>query len=248
MTEKKQQKTAIWLRRVVPAGWARATLVLEGTAPLLMNSADYDRMSDTYRAYKLLGAKRGKSIDDEARLAELEWALALMLDEEIGPYIPGKNIWELLRSAATKFRKGEEIKRSLAVLDYRIPLLYDGPRDQAALWKEGFQFTTMVANAGAGSGRVPRCRPKFEGWSLAIDLAYDPEDLDYDLLGAVAERSMKYGLGDYRPLYGAFEATLGPVEITKAASNGSAFKPRIREAVLAHLAFVERIMGPAVAV
>lgn len=244
MADKKQTTTGgwSWLRRVVPAGYARATLIFEGTSPILQNSSEYDRSSEIYRAYKLLGAKKRKSLDDEARLAELEWTLALYLDEQVGPYIPGKNVKELLRSAATKWRKGEEIKRSLAVIEYRIPLLYDGPRDQAELWAAGYQYTTMVANAGAGSGRVPRCRPKFDGWSLAVDLAFDPEDLDFDFLSVVAERSMKYGLGDYRPEFGAFEATLEQGELAKAMSNGSALKARNRDQLLAHLAFTERIM------
>jgi hypothetical protein len=242
MAKQKTNTAFSWLRRVVPAGYARATLVLEGRSPLLQNSSDYDRHSETYRAYKLLGSKKRKSLDDEERLAELEWALALYLDEEVGPYVPGKNVKELLCSAATKWRKGEEIKRSLLVVDYRIPLLYDGPRDQQGLWDAGYEYTAMVANAGAGSGRVPRCRPKFDDWSLGVDLAYDPEDLDFDFLSVVAERSKKYGLGDYRPEFGAFEATLEQGELAKAAANGVALKPRDKTQLLAHLAFVDRIM------
>lgn len=251
MAERKQKRTASsWLRRVVPAGYERATLILEGTSPLLHNSSEYDRAGETYRAFRLLGAKKSKSLDDEARLGELEWTLGLYLDEELGPYVPGKNVKELLRESATKWRKGEDIKRSLAVVEYRLPLLYDGPRDQAGLWAAGYEYTTLVANAGAGSGRVPRCRPKFENWSLVVDLAYDPEDLDFHFLGVVVERSQKFGLGDYRPAkggdFGTFTATLEHVELAKAASNGTALKPRNREHVLAHLAFVDRIMVPGV--
>ena len=231
-----------WLRRVVPPGYARASLLLTGTSPLLMNAGDFDRDSETFRAYYMLGKKRGKSLDDEARLRELEWILALYLDKELGPFIPGRNVKELLRSAATKWRRGEEIKRSLVVVDYRIPLLYEGPRDQAELWEAGFKYEAMVANAGAGSGRVVRCRPMFESWSLAIELAYDPEDLDLDFLGLVAERSPKFGLGDYRPEFGAFQAELMPGELHKLGANGSALKPIIREQLLAHLAAVDRIM------
>lgn len=243
MTDRKQPKPrGSWLRRIVPAGYTRATLLLDGTSPLLMSSGEFDRAGETYRAYTLLGQKKRKSLDDQARLAELEWTLALYLDAEVGPYIPGKNVKELLRSAATKWRKGEELKRSLLVVDYRIPLLYDGPRDQTDLWAAGFRYEAMVANAGAGSGRVVRTRPKFEGWSLVADLAFDPEELDIDFLGVVAERSMKYGLGDYRPEFGAFTATLEAGEVHKAASNGSALKERNREQLLAHLAFVDRIM------
>lgn len=231
-----------WLRRVVPAGYAQATLVLDGTAPLLMNSGEVDRDGELYRAYYLLGQKKKKSLDDDARLRELEWQLKLYLDADVGPFIPGKNVKELLRSAATKWRKGEEIKRSLLVLEDRLPLVYDGPRDQAGLWQDGFRYTAMVANAGAGSGRVVRCRPMFAEWSLHAALAYDPEDLDYDFLGLVAERSQKYGLGDYRPNFGAFRAQLLPADVFKAEANGDAVTQRNVADDAAHEAFKDRIV------
>jgi hypothetical protein len=248
MPERKQPKKQSWswMRRIVPPGYACATLLLEGTSPLLMHSSDYDRDGETYRTFALLGKKRGRSLDDEARLRELDWTLGLYLDDQIGPYIPARNVRELLRSAATKWRKGEELKRSLVVIDYRIPLLYDGPRTQQELWDAGFKYDAMVANSGPGAGRVIRCRPMFENWSLTVELAYDPEDLDYDQLELVVERAKKYGIGDYRPEkggdFGAFEAVLEKGELHKVGSNGSALKPIMRQQLEAHIAFVDRIM------
>lgn len=236
-----------WLRRVVPDGYATAVLSLDGTSPLLMNSGEVDRDSETYRAYYMLGQKQRKSLDDEARLRELEWQLRLYLDPEIGPFIPGKNVKEMIRAAATKWRKGEEIKRSLAIVDYRIPLEYPGPRDQQGLWDAGYRYTTMVANAGPGGGRVVRCRPMFEGWSLRVDLAYDPEDLDPDFLAIVVERTQKYGLGDYRPSsggdFGCFKATLLPGELHKPSVNGSAARAASDLAVGNHRAFRDKVMA-----
>ena len=238
----KAAKTIIpWLRRVIPPGYQLGTLTLTGTAPLLMNSGEFDRDGETYRAYYLLGQKKKKSLDDEKRLRELEWTLRIYIDDEIGPYIPGKNVKELLRSAATKWRKGEEIKRSLVVVDYRIPLLYDGPRTAGELWKAGFKYEAMVANAGAGSGRVVRCRPQFAGWALATEIAWDPEELDFDFLEVVVERTKKYGLGDYRPEFGSFQATLDAGELHKPGSNGDALKARSKVQMDAHRAFVDRI-------
>jgi len=232
-----------WVRHVVPPGYAQAVLVLEGTSPLLMNSGDADREGELYRAYYLLGQKKRKSLDDDARLRELEWQLRIYLDEDLGPFIPGKNVKELLREAATKWRKGEEIIRSLLVLESRVPLHYDGPRTQTELWQAGFRYTTMVANAGAGSGRVARCRPCFPGWSVAADIAYDPEDLDFDFLGLVAERSQKYGLGDGRKIgFGGFVARLEDLNVRKAGANGQATKQRDELVERAHQALRDRIM------
>jgi hypothetical protein len=231
-----------WMRRVVPAGYADATLHLEGTSPLLMNSGEVDRDSELYRAYFLLGQKKRKTLEDEARLRELEWELRLYLDAEIGPYIPGKNVKEMIRSAATKWRRGEDIKRSLVVVPYRIPLLYDGPRDQAGLWADGYRYTAMVSNAGFGSGRVLRCRPMFQTWALDVELAYDPEDIDADFLSVSIERTQKFGLGDFRPEFGSFNATLDGPAFHRNGRKGMATKDRNGVHEAAHDAEVARII------
>lgn len=193
------------MRRVVPAGYRVFELTLTGVTPLLMSSGEADRDSDTYVAFEALGRKRGKTPEDKNRLRELEWYVRLYADEELGPYIPGKNVKELLRSAATKWRKGQDVVRSLIIPDYRIPLLYDGPRDPSEMWASGqFADTRMVANAGAGSGRVDRTRPCFDEWKLITELAIDPEDLSDHELETFVDRSTKYGLGDYRPEFGSF--------------------------------------------
>lgn len=228
-----------WMRRIVPPGYAEATLRIEGTSPLLMNSGEFDRDGELYRAFRLLGEKRKKSLDDEARLRELEWELGIYLDSEIGPYIPGKNVKALLQAAATKWRRGADVERSLVVIPYRIPLEYDGPRTQDELWAAGFRYTAMVKNAGFNAGRVARCRAMFKEWALTVPLAYDPEDLDADFLAIAVERSQKYGLGDYRPEFGSFSATLDASIRPRASRNGKGEKGRDEIAVAAHDARVK---------
>lgn len=232
-----------WLRRIVPAGYAKADLTLEGTSALMMKSGDVDPDSELARAFQMLGSKRSKTLDDLATLRKMEWQLGLYLDEEVGPFIPGRNVKEMLRESATKWRRGQDIVRSLIVVDYRIPLLYEGPRTQGELWEAGFRKTMKVANAGLNRGRVDRCRPCFEEWRLEAQLAYDPEDLDADFLDIVVERSQKYGLGDGRAIgYGAFIASLSHGEATKPQANGSATKDRDRLEEIAHDAARDRIL------
>lgn len=228
-------------RRVVPRGYVEATLTLEGTSPLLMNSGEVDRESAQYRAFRDLGDKRKKTLDDEARMREMEWAFALYFDADLGPYIPGKNVKELIRSAATKYKRGEDIKRSLVVVLNRIPLTYEGPRDQQALWDEGFKYTAMVANSGMNRGRVVRCRPCFDAWSLEVELAYDPEDIDFDTLQTIVDRSQKLGLGDYRPEFGSFAATIVLGEVKKNGAVTDATKVLSKRQTSAHQAAVARI-------
>jgi hypothetical protein len=218
------------VRRVIPAGYQVHELHLVGSTPLLMSSGEADRESDTFVAYRMLTKKRGKSLEDESRLRELEWYTRLYYDEQVGCYIPGKNIKELLRSAATKLRKGEDIKRSLIIPEYRIPLIYDGPREPAELWAKKFSYVAMVANAGAGSGRVERCRPCFDKWELKCEIAFDPEDLNLSEVEFAVERAQKYGLGDYRPDFGSFESSLSFLRKQREDANADGAKPRDKRA------------------
>lgn len=229
-------------RRIVPAGYVEGHLRLTGTAALLMNSGEVDRESAEYRAFATLGQKKRKSLDDQARLREMEWALALYLDGELGPYIPGKNVRELLRKAATKWSLGEDVKRSLVVTENRIPLEYDGPRTQSEMWAAGFRYEAMVRNAGMNAGRVVRCRPCFDEWSLTADLAWDPEDLDADRLEMIVERSQKFGLGDYRPEFGSFSAELVVGATKKEMARVDGRKGRNGRASRAHAAEVRRVV------
>lgn len=235
-----------WIRRVIPEGYATASLHLVGTAPLLMNSAEADRDSELFRAYTLLGQKKGKTLDDEARLRELEWELRIYLDDDIGPYVPGRMVKAVLCNAAGKFKKGATLGRSLITILYRIPLEYEGPRDQAGLWDAGYRYTTMVKNAGFNAGRVMRCRPMFPEWSLTAELAFDPEEVDPDTLGLIVERSQRYGIGDYRPEFGAFSATLDLTDTRRAIRKPLGSKTRNGHEEAAHEAFKARIMEPAI--
>lgn len=217
-------------QKVVPNGYQVCQLKLVGTTPLLMSSGDVDRDSDTYLAFESLAKKRGKTQEDKARLREIEWYTRIYYDDDLGPFIPGKNVKELLRSAATAWKLGERVKRSLVIPDYRIPLIYDGPREAAALWKAGFRYTTMVRNSGVGSGSTDRTRPKFEEWELDFEVAFDTSELSLAQLVDIVERSEKYGLGDYRPEFGSFQATVTFLREQRADANADARKPRNRTA------------------
>lgn len=225
------------LRREPPNGYLVYQLTLDGETPLLMSSGETDRESELYRDYRALSKARAKTLEQEAKLRELEWHTRIYFDEKIGPYVPGKNVKELLRSAATKERLGESVRRSLVIPDYRIPLTYDGPRDLKGLWDEGFRYTTMVANAGAGAGRVERTRPCFDHWSVSCEIAFDTDELDGDQVARVVRRSEKYGLGDYRPEFGAFQSSLEFVREQKSELAVNGAKPhdlRLAKAVKKH--------------
>lgn len=229
------------LRREPPNGYIVHMLTLVGETPLLMSSGEVDRESDLYREYRALSKARSKTIEQEAQLRELEWHTRIYFDEEIGPYLPGKNVKELLRSAATKWKLGESVRRSLVVPDYRIPLVYEGPRDLKGLWENGYRYTTMVANAGAGSGRVERTRPCFDQWSIQCEIAFDTDELDEDSFMQIVQRSQKYGVGDYRPEFGAFIASSDFLRQQKAEIHANGAKKRDEKMAVAVKKMAERI-------
>lgn len=216
------------LRREPPNGYLVHEVTLTGETPLLMSSGEVDRSSELFREYRALSKARAKTLEQEAQLRELEWHTRIYFDAEIGPYVPGKNVKEMLRSAATKWKLGESVKRSLVIPDYRIPLLYDGPREIDALWDAGerFRYTAMVANAGAGAGRVERTRPCFSEWSLVFEVAFDTDELDEDSFLSIVRRSEKYGLGDYRPEFGAFSSATRFLREQKARVQANGAKVR----------------------
>lgn len=229
------------MRRDPPNGYLVYSVSFTGETPLLMSSGEVDRESELFREYRALSKTRAKTVEQEAQLRELEWHTRIYFDEEIGPYIPGKNLKELLRSAATKQKLGESVRRSLVIPDYRVPLVYDGPKDLKGLWDAGFRYTAMVSNSGAGAGRVERTRPCFDHWSLVFEVAFDTDELDEDAFVRIVKRAEKYGLGDYRPEFGAFVSSAMFVREQKAQVQANGAKKRDAKAVSAVKKMTERI-------
>jgi hypothetical protein len=228
-------------RRNPPNGYAVYEVTLTGETPLLMSSAEIDRESDIYKDMRTLATQRKRTSEQDAQLRQLEWHTRIYHDEDLGPYMPGKNIKEMLRAAATKWKLGEVVKRSLVVPDYRIPLSYSGPRDLDDLWAEGYRYTTMVRNSGIASGMVERTRPCFEEWSLTFEVAFDTEELDEEDFTKILARSEKYGLGDYRPEFGAFTATAKFVRRQQVGLAANGTKKRDPRAESAQTKHAERI-------
>lgn len=207
-----------------------------------MRGSDLDPESDEFRAFKLLGRKRDKSEDDEARLRRLEWSLSLDLDAALGPYVPQRYVKENLREAATRWKKGEDIVRSLVVLEFRVPIEYEGPRDEEGLWDGGFRLSRLVVNNGRNRGAVYRTRPKFDEWSLNATVAWDPEDLDAMLLESVVERAQRFGMGDGRRIgFGSFVAAFSPISGNGGGVRSSAVRSEDPDDRRAHRAKVKEI-------
>jgi hypothetical protein len=192
--------------------WGGPTLdfriTLEGTGALLMHNARLSNPLDpAAKAVKKYSSKRKKTDDDHAELAHLEFIGSLYYERDVGPFVPSDNIWRCLYDAAKKSKNGQRVKEGVFITSDVNPLSYRGPRDPEALWAdENFRH---FASAKIGMQRVTRCRPIFRDWRVEADGILDTNSLDPAELQQIAETAgLLIGLGDWRPKYGRFSATV----------------------------------------
>lgn len=193
---------------------AEYKLEIIGRSPMLMHSARLSNPLDpNARAMKKISAKRNKSEQDYMDLAELEFYGGMYHDAEMGPYVPGANIFRTLVDAARKRKLGTRVTSSLFVRDDVNLLAYKGPRDLKALWAD--ETFRHEASVKVGTSRVIRTRPQFKSWGTEATLVVDSDGLDEDDLKQIVDiAGSMIGLGDWRPIFGRFDGTL-----TKAASE-----------------------------
>lgn len=181
-------------------------ITIEGTAPLLMhNSRLANPLDPAAKELKRVTGKRKKTDDDYAEAARLEHLGGLYLDPDVGPYIPGDNIWRSLLDAARKHRMGPKIEGGVLVTTDVNPLAYPGPRTAEALW--GDENFRHMASVKVQKARLMRCRPIFRQWRTEATGVIDPSVIDLAELAQVAETAgTLIGLGDWRPRYGRYAA------------------------------------------
>lgn len=190
--------------------WAmsRFRLTCVGTHALLMhNSRLSNPLDPTAKAMKRITSKRIKTEEDHVALAQLEHAGGLYFDPDLGPYLPGQNFERCLVDAARITKSGKKIERGVFIDSDINPLFYDGPRDAELLWKdENFRHSASVK---VGTQRVTRTRPQFRQWKVDAEGQYDPSVINLQELAEIADTAGKMiGLGDWRPRFGRFVATV----------------------------------------
>lgn len=187
-------------------------MTLEGSSPLLMHSSRLaDPLDEVTKQLKKLSSKTKKTEDDQLAIAETEFVGGLYCDPDVGPYIPGPNVFKTLVEGARLNKLGTAVVRGLIITSDVNPLAYKGPREPAAMWKHGgfaHRSTVVVAR-----NRVVRVRPIFHDWAADVEGVFDETQLDPDRLAQIAENAGTFvGLGDWRPRFGRFVAK---VEVEK---------------------------------
>ena len=182
-----------------------ATYKIVGTAPMMMHSERLaNPFDDMTKAMKAVTGKRKKTEDDLLEIARLEWLGGLYHDEEVGIHVPGYNVFAAMVNGGKMHKLGTQIKRAAVVQEDKLPLVFDGPKDPAELFKNK-RFVDM-RSVKVGTAKVLRCRPIFREWSLSFTLLYEESAIQReDLDRVLGDTGRMIGLGDYRPRFGRFE-------------------------------------------
>lgn len=192
-----------------------------GGAPLVCHN---DRLSDPLdtfkRAVEAISAKRKKTEAEHEEMSRLEFFGGLYTDPviesptSIDGQVPGLPAWNILRclqGGAMRHKRGKDVLRGVRPIQTFAPLVYDGPATARELWLvPEFRLRKPV---GVQRRRVPRTRPMFVNWQAALEVEVDPVIFDIHSLATCWSEAGRFeGIGEMRPVYGHFEATLKEVK------------------------------------
>ena len=174
-----------------------------GTKPLLMHSDKFaDPLNPMTKAHKELTSKRKKVDDDHEAIAKSEWLGGMYYDEGMGPYLPGVMLDAVIVSGAKLSKLGTHVKRSVEVMDFKVPLIYKGPRTREGLWDARFYDARSVK---VQTARLMRYRPMFMEWAAEFDVVFDEEVINREqVIKCLVDGGLYSGIGDYRPKFGRF--------------------------------------------
>lgn len=178
-----------------------------GSALIQHNERLADPLDPFNRSVSEISGKRGKTDADHLELGRREFLGGLYTNGN-GPCLPGFNILRCLQDGAKRHRRGADVLRGIFPLIEHADVLYTGPRDPDELWREHETFS-LRKGVGVGGKKVVRTRPIFRDWAAELPIEVDPTVFDLDTVKVIWADAGKYaGIGDMRPIYGRFLATV----------------------------------------
>lgn len=188
----------------------KVRITATGTRPLLMHNVQMASPLNRYaKELKRLNSKRVKTDEDRLGIAHIEWQGSLYFDPEIGPYVPGPNVFRSLIGGARLTKAGKKIERGCMVTELVLPLVYKGPRDLDGLWDNGESEFVDVRTVVVQRSKIDRCRPIFRDWKFEAECLLDPKVIELDEFREVAGNAgAMEGIGDYRLMYGRYSVEI----------------------------------------
>lgn len=184
------------------------TIEATGTSPLLMHS---DKLANplhpSTKKHKKMTSNKRKTDEDHEAIMLSEWIASLYYDDAVGVHIPAMCLEACLRESAKLRKLGKQFQRGMMVMEDKIKLQYDGPKDIEKL-KKDMRFMD-VRSVKVQRAKLMRCRPIFNDWSFSCEVAYDESQInDDDMVNVANDAGRLIGLLDYRPRFGRFEVEI----------------------------------------
>ena len=202
-------------------------VTVEGTSPLLCSNVESsDPLGEGSKQKAFFHSKRKKNDEDHRALRTLDWIFSgywknhgkIAIDEDnnmvdfadfSAPTLPGANFQRCLRNAATKWKLGKDVLRSVVVSN-DPEIEYDGPKDAIEMFNSR---TPKFQKAAFTKRGVWVNRLMFPIWQVTYNLTVDDEILSIQELKRIIKMAGKAeGLGTWRPRHGRFTAS-EPVEV-----------------------------------
>lgn len=197
---------------------------VQGRGGLLLSNVQYsDPLGEAAKQKQHFTDKKGKAKTDDVHRAVriLDWLYSCYWKNEgvcevdegdnrvdfVGfdtPYLPGSNFQRCLRNAATKWKLGKDVLRSVIVTN-NPEIEYNGPKDALEMINSKEPKLALAAFTCRG---VWVNRVYFPEWKAKFDLMLDDEIMEPSQLRKIANMAGKAeGLGTWRPRHGRFEVT-----------------------------------------
>ena len=196
-------------------------VTVEGTSPLLCSNVESsDPLGEGSKQKAFFHSKRKKNDEDHRALRTLDWIFSgywknhgkVAIDEDnnmvdfadfSAPTLPGANFQRCLRNAATKWKLGKDVLRSVVVSN-DPEIEYDGPKDAIEMFNSR---TPKFQKAAFTCRGVWVNRLMIPEWQVTYRLTVDDEILSVSQLKQIITMAGKAeGLGTWRPRHGRFTA------------------------------------------
>lgn len=174
---------------------------------LMHNGQLSDPLNPITREMKKVSGKRAKTDADHEEMARLEFLGSLYVNENQEPVIPQTAVRKMIIEAARKMKLGKKAEVGVYVVEECV-LQYTGPREPDKMWE-----AKMYDRRGVGVNRatVMRTRPHFPKWTATVEVEYDEEFVDTDMLDEwMYIGGRQIGVLDFRPgksggMFGRFQ-------------------------------------------
>jgi hypothetical protein len=187
-------------------------LRLTGARPLLVHNGRLANPLDPYvRSMKEYTGKRRKTDEDYRQMLYIE-ARGGVYEADENPDLlgmPDVNVWRSLFDAAKAFKRGMDIKRALICEMRTPPLLVDGAEAKIEEFLAAGPEHIDYRPVRIGTSKSMRARALIEHWSSTHEFILLTDVIDpRDMIPIVERAGRLVGLGDWRPMFGAFTAEI----------------------------------------